>query len=154
MSQPSPPRYGGSPRRTHPSESLATNSLLCFQLRGLAGQLPTRVRLHQVWPYRYETPNCAKCLRAGVEVEDTQAHAFACSASRALVPAALDNAAPRISSALAAVAENEIGSGLRASVAGSLAERLLNLNRIERTAAAIVDAPLVAGFKQVYSHFC
>ncbi|KAI9183807.1 hypothetical protein H9P43_002859 [Blastocladiella emersonii ATCC 22665] len=95
------------------------------------------------WLHRYESPNCAECLKAGVEVSDMQAHAFACPASRALVPAALDNVAPRISSALAAVAKNKIGSGLRASVAGSLAERLLNPNRIERTAAAIVDAPLV-----------
>ncbi|KAI9175714.1 hypothetical protein H9P43_006078 [Blastocladiella emersonii ATCC 22665] len=136
----------GGPRRARPSESLAANSLLSFQLRALAGQLPTRARLHQFWPHRYESPNCAECLKTGVEVADTQTHAFACPALRALVPAALDNAAPRISSAFAAVAEAEIGGGLRASVAGSLAERLLNPNRIERTAAAIVDAPLFAWF--------
>ncbi|KAI9178880.1 hypothetical protein H9P43_005542 [Blastocladiella emersonii ATCC 22665] len=81
-----------------------------------------------------------------------QVNAFACPSSRALVPTALDDAAARMGNALAAVAKAEIGGGLRASVAGSLAKRLFNPNHVERAAAAIVDAPLVAWFKQMYGH--
>ncbi|KAI9164227.1 hypothetical protein H9P43_008044 [Blastocladiella emersonii ATCC 22665] len=111
----------------------------------------TRTRLHQYRSHRYKSPIRAKCLKTGVEVAYTQTHAFACPASRALVPAVFNNDASRISSALVVLAKVEVGGGLHASVAGSLGEQLSSSNRIKCTAAAVMDAPVAAWFKRMYN---
>ncbi|KAI9175621.1 hypothetical protein H9P43_006984 [Blastocladiella emersonii ATCC 22665] len=55
----------GGPRRVRGSESFSANATLSFQLKALAGQLPTRHRLHSWWPHRYPSEDCVECSALG-----------------------------------------------------------------------------------------
>ncbi|KAI9148631.1 hypothetical protein H9P43_010112 [Blastocladiella emersonii ATCC 22665] len=141
----------GGPRRVRGSESFSANATLSFQLKALAGQLPTCLRLHSWWPHRYPSEDCVECLALGHSIPDTQAHFFACPASLARVPEAAEAAFPYVAGALKTIDDDTHADPTLRRAAREMIMELLRDGRIERTAAGLVDSSLVGWFRRSYA---